>query len=183
MKSTLLLLICISSLSFGQTEAVHTFDNVQFMTNVPNAGENKVKRLAVVIDAYISSIVDNDYDAWYASFSDSTIARVAPHKFPNKFKRLKEYKIQSDHITVLSAKLMPKSFENEVGDEYELVLDFGIDLNVANRVSFDHVKRTADIANKRRLGINVITSDKSYKIIVHKYGSDKKGENDLEGAE
>jgi hypothetical protein len=178
MKSVLILFLCISSFSFGQEEVVYTFDNVEFMTRVPNAGENRVKRLALAINAYISSIVEDDYDAWYASFSDSTIARVAPHKFPNKFKRLKTYKIQPEHIKVLSVELLSKPFENEVGSEYELVIDFGVDLNVANRVSFDHLKRTDEVANNRRFGMNIVAIGKGYKVIVHKYGSDKKGVND-----
>ena len=177
MKSILLLFVFLSSLSFGQDEIVCEFGNVKFMEAVPGVGTNRVKHMATAVNNYIASIVNNEYDDWYASFSDSTIARVAPHKFKNKFKRLKEYGLHSDSIAIISVTQMHKPFANESGREYLLVLDLGLDLNVANRVSFDQLKRTDNNTNKRYIAINVVAIDKDFEICIHKYGSDKANVN------
>ncbi len=146
------------------------------MTTVPGAGEGKVKRLAALISDYFSAVDKDDYDTWYSKFSDSTIARVAPHKFPNKFRRMKEYKMHGDSIRILSVKRLPAPFENEVGTEFEVIVDFGVDMNVANRVSFDHLKRSKENTNPRLFGFNIIASEKGYEICIHKYGSDRQGD-------
>lgn len=177
MKFTLVLFIFLSSFSFGQDEVVCEFGNVKFMEAVPGVGTNRVKRMATTVNNYIASIVNNEYDDWYASFSDSTIARVAPHKFKNKFKRLQEYGLHSDSIIVVSVAQTRNPFANESGREYVLVLDLGHDLNVANRVSFDQLKRTDDNANKRYIAINAVAIDKGFEICIHKYGSDKANTN------
>jgi len=177
MKSILVLFVFLSSFSFGQDETVYEFGSVTFLERVPNVGTNRVKRMATAVSEYITSIVNKEYDDWYAAFSDSTIARVAPHKFKNKFKRLQEYGIHSDSIRVISVEELIKPFANEAGTEYVLVLDFGHDLNVANRVSFDHLKRTDSNTNARYIAINVVAIDKSFEICIHKYGSDKSNVN------
>jgi len=146
------------------------------MTTVPGAGEGKVKRLAALISDYFSAVENDKYDIWYSKFSDSTIARVAPHKFPNKFRRMKEYEMHGDSIRVLSVNRLASPFENEVGTEFEIVVDFGADINVANRVSFDHLKRGKENTNPRLFGFNVITSEKGYEICIHKYGTDNRGD-------
>ncbi len=180
MKSILVLFLFVGTFSFGQDEVVYEFGSVQFMERVPNVGTNRVKRMATTINTYISSIVNKGYDDWYASFSDSTIQRVAPHKFKNKFKRLQEYGFHSDSIRVISITQLRKPYANEIGNEYVVVLDFGHDLNVANRVSFDHLKRTDDNTNVRYFSLNVITIDKDFEICIHKYGSDKQNANQQE---
>lgn len=146
------------------------------MTTVPGAGEGKVKRMAALISGYFSAIENDNYTVWYSKFSDSTIARVAPHKFPNKFRRMKEYKMHGDSIRVISMKRLSSPFENEVGTEYEVVVDFGVEMNVANRVSFDHLKRSKESKNKRLMGLNIVSTGKGYAICVHKYGTDKQGD-------
>lgn len=169
MKSLLFILFVTFSLSSNaQDKIIYQFNNVSFMTTVPGAGEGKVKRLATLISDYVSSIETDSYSVWYSKFSDSTIARVAPHKFPNKFKRMKEYGMHGDTIRVLSVVQLSSPYENEVGTEYEIVVDFGIDLNVANRVSFDHLKG-GENTNNQAIGFNVITTDKGYVICIHKY--------------
>lgn len=173
MKSILILFLFIGTFSFGQNEVVYEFGNVQFMERAPNLGLKRVKRMAFTINAYMSSIMNKNYDDWYNSFSDSTIARVNPPKFKNKFKRMQEYGVHYDSIKVISIKELQKPYANETGMEYELVLDFGHDLNVANRVSFDKLKRTDDNTNARYLSINVISINKDFEICIHKYGNNK----------
>lgn len=176
MKSTLLILaLFVLNLCHGQDNFVYQFDNIYFETAVPGAGPKKVERLAKLINNYIGAIEKDQYNTWYSLFSDSTISRVAPHKFPNKFRRLKEYHLDTDTIIVTSIKRLSTPFENEVGTEYEVTLQFNSDLVVANRVSFDHLKRSSEIANNRLFGMNIVSSDKGYKVCVHKYTSNGTG--------
>lgn len=152
----------------------YSFGNVQVMTQIPGVGQGKARRLAGLLSTYLGAIESNNYDAWYGTFSDSTIARVAPHKFPNKFKRLKGYGITTDTIKIISATRLSSAFENETGREYEIVIELEGEMEVANRVSFDRLKRGEANANKRRIAVNVIANEKGFQMIIHKYGSDFK---------
>ena len=171
MKSllTILFLLFITINGNCQDTPLYTFGKVQFMSSVPGTGENKMKRMANTIQTYLEAIEEDQYATWYETFSDSTISRVAPHKFPNKFRRLKEYKLTTEVIKVVSVERVSPSFENETGTEYKVIIEVSSDMNVANRVSFDHLKRGKENANARLFGINIVTSDKGYKICVHKY--------------
>lgn len=183
MKKILLLVVILSSfVAKGQDSTViYQYENVYFLTTVPKLGDKKVERLAELLTTYLNAIEDNEYDTWYASLSDSTIARinpaVNPKKFPSKFNRFKEYGIDCDTIRVLSVKKLPKALDNEVGIQYELVIDFGKDLNVANRVSHDSVKASKDRTNPRLLGVDVIVLEKDFKICLHQYEVEKENKN------
>jgi len=158
----------------------YTFDNVEVWTLISGTGQGKARRLARLINSYLTAIETDDYDTWYATFSDSTISRVAPHKFPNKFKRLKEYNITTSTIKIISVNRFSEPFENEVGTEFEIVLELDEEMNVANRVSFDGLKRGETNANKRKIAINVIAGEKGFEMCVHKYtqGDKKKLDSD-----
>ncbi|MDH4471258.1 MAG: hypothetical protein QE487_01550 [Fluviicola sp.] len=183
MKKLLLLVIILSS--FGakaqDSTVVYQHENVYFLTTVPGLGEKKVERLAVMLSTYLSAIEDNKYDTWYASLSDSTIARINPalnaKKFQTKFNRFREYGIDCDSIRVLSVKKLPKALDNEVGTQYELIIDFGKDLTITNRVSHDSVKASKDRTNPRLFGVDVIVSEKDFKICLHQYEVEKENKN------
>lgn len=183
MKKLLLLLFVFSGFATQaqDTTVYYQFDQVYFMTTIPGLGEKKVERLATLLTTYFSAIEDNKYETWYASLSDSTIARINPatnpKKFPTKFNRFREYGIDADSIRVLAVKKLPKALDNEVGTQYELVIDFGKDLTIANRVSHDNVKASKDRTNPRLFGVDVIVSEKDFKICLHQYEVEKENKN------
>lgn len=185
MKSTLslLFLLIFFGLNAQENTVYYHFDNVYFMTNVPDAGEGKVRRLSQLITRYFDAIEKNDVAAWKACLSDSTISRQIERKFAQKVERLRGYHIVDDTIRVVAINKLAKPSSNEVGTEYEFILDFGVDLNVENRVSFDCVKGSKEHSNPRLFGINVIMNDKGYMICEHKYQVKTEGEGEGEGRE
>ncbi len=173
MKTLLFLSLIVSQFCFGQSDPIVSFEHVDFMTTVPGAGNSKIERLAKVIHSYIETIENNNFEGWQTSLSDSTKSRLIAKKFPNKFNRLVEYGLSSNSIKVISVVALPKPYANEVGTEYEIVLEFNHDLNASNRVSFDCTKRTPNGKNMKRFGINVVSTGKSYVVCEHKYNSNK----------
>lgn len=170
----LLLLALFVGFNFTQAFAqdsveVKNIAGIPFHEAIPNAGTKKAERFANVLKSYINSIENDDYEAWYGLLSDSTKTRVAPHKFKNKFRRLKEYKLSAEGMEVVSIETLKESFENERGTEYVVTLKFVEPLDVSNRVSFDHQKVTKESDDASLFSVNMITTDKSYKICVHKY--------------
>ena len=185
MKSTLTLLfvLLLNGLNAQENTPIYHFDNVYFMVNMPDAGEGKVRRLSQLITRYFDAIEKNDVPTWKACLSDSTISRQIERKFAQKVERLRGYGIQDDTIRVMEIRKLPKPSSNEVGTEYELILDFGVDLNVENRVSFDCIKGSKEHSNQRLFGINVIMNDKGYAICEHKYQVKTEGEGNGEVAQ
>lgn len=167
---------CLTAYS-QQDTTYHHFDNVYFMVPVKGKGNKKAKHLAKLLTTYFTAIEEGNYEKWYDQFSDSTIAFTASKKFPNKFNRLKEYGIHTDTIRVISMKQLSTNIENEVGTEYELIIDFGVKMNVENRVSFDHIKLLPENLNPTLLGVNVILTEKGYEICLHKYFADGDNKN------
>lgn len=178
MKSTITLFFffLLYQASAQENVTVYQFDNVYFMTSMPDAGEGKVRRLSQLITKYFDAIEKNDVASWKACLSDSTISRQIDRKFAQKVERLRGYGIVDDTIRVVSVNKLPKPSSNEVGTEYEVILDFGVDLKVDNRVSFDCVKGSKDHANPRLFGINIVMNEKGYAICEHKYIVKNEGE-------
>jgi hypothetical protein len=171
MRILFILPLFLVQFCFGQTDPVYSFEHVEFMTKVPNAGEAKVKRLSNAIHSYIKTIESKDFEGWKELLSDSTKTRLETKKFKNKFNRLVAYGLTSDSIKVISVTKLSKTYANEVGTEYEILLEFNHDLNALNRVSFDITKRTSDSKNMRRFGINVVSDGKNYVVCEHKYNN------------
>lgn len=183
-KFLLIPLFVLSFFSFGQNnqQPVFQFGDLKVMTTVPGAGERKVELLANVIRNYCKSIENNQFDTWRLALTDSTVSRVSEKRLNNKFARLKGYGFSSDSLVIVSVKKLPKCYANELGTEYEIVLKVTDSMQVQNRVSFDHVKISAEKTNPFLIGINVIEDGKSYRICLHKYMADgsNKEENDGE---
>lgn len=183
MKSILaaLFLLFIFGVQAQDNTPEFQFENVYFIAPMPDAGEGKMRRLSQLITKYFDAIEKNDVAAWKSCLSDSTISRQIERKFAQKVERLRGYGIHDDSIRIVQINKLPKPNSNEVGTEYELILDFGVDLNVENRVSFDCVKGSKDHTNPRLFGINVIMNDKGYAICEHKYQVKTVGEGEGAG--
>ncbi len=179
MKILVALIFSVTCLTLysQQDTTYHQFKNVYFMTPVKGKGNKQAKQIAKLLTTYFTAIEEGDYDSWYEQFSDSTIAFTAAKKFPNKFNRLKEYGIHTDTIRVISMKQLATNIENEVGIEYELIIDFGVKMNVENRVSFDHIKLLPENLNPSLFGVNLILTVKGYEICLHKYFADGDNKN------
>lgn len=180
MKSalTFFLLLLLFNADAQENPVYFQSGKVYFMTPIPDAHEGKANRLANLITKYFDAIEKNDLVTWKSCFSDSTLARVEERKFQPKLERVRGYGMRADTIRVLQIIRLAKPSSNEVGTEYEIILDFGMDLNVENRVSFDCIKGSEDHANRRLFGINVVMIDKSYAICEHKYIVKNEGEGD-----
>jgi len=177
MKFLLLLTALCLCINLNAQSPKYVFDNVEIHTNVPGMGEGKLKRFSATISKYITSIEKGDLTAWKSLLSDSTIARVAPHKFTRKLDKLKKYQMSADTIKVVEAKLLGKPFKNEVGSEYQVILEFPKAMNIAERVTFDYVKRSKDVANAHLFAINIVVVGKESFVVIHKYINATNGEN------
>jgi hypothetical protein len=176
------LCLCFTFNATAQDNApVFQHQNVYFLTPMPGAGEGKMRRLSELITRYFDAVEKDNFEAWKSCFTDSTIARVEPRKFPQKLKRLQEYKIVDDTIRIVEIREVRRPYANEVGKEFELILDFGVDLFVENRVSFDCVKGSNDRSNPRLFGINIIVDEKGYAICEHKYMVNTEGQGNGDG--
>lgn len=171
MKSTLTFFFLLLLFTAGAQETTPYFQSgkVYFMTPIPDAHEGKANRLASLITKYFDAVEKNDLVTWKSCFSDSTLARVEQRKFQPKLERVRGYGMRADTIRIVQINKLAKPSSNEVGTEYELIIDFGMDLNVENRVSFDCIKGSEEHANPRLFGINVVMIDKVYAICEHKY--------------
>lgn len=176
MKILLILPFVLLAFSYSAQDAKYVFNKVEVHCNVPGMGEGKLKRFSATIEKYITSIETGDYDTWYGLLSDSTISRVAPHKMPRKFARLKEYGIKADTIKIVEAKLLKKAYQNEMGSEYQVILEFPNKLNTANRVSFDPLKTTTK-DQPNRIGMNLIVIGKESSVCIRKYIAGNKDKN------
>jgi hypothetical protein len=156
--------------TFAQDEKpVFTFGKVVYYDLVPGMGEGKVKRMSATIEAYFNSIISEDQKAWEGCMSDSTMTRVASMKLPKKFDRLKKYGITDGQFEVVDVKVLNKAYENEVGTEYQVVIEFEKPLIMEERVSFDALKWKNKNDNVSRIAINLVNSGKEYKICLHKH--------------
>lgn len=171
------------SVKAQDSTSVKTIAGIPFHQPIPNAGTKKAERFANVLESYVLSIENDDYEAWYALLSDSTKSRVAPHKFKNKFRRLGEYEFSSEGMEVISIETLKEPFANERGTEYLVTIQFKDSLNVSNRVSFDQIKVGESNEDPQLFALNVITTEKSYLICIHKYVTNNDGTKPNENEE
>ena len=142
---------------------------VSFYEQAPGMGQGIMKRLGSFIEEYVTAIEQNNYTGWMATLSDSTRVRIGTGKSKNKFKRLIGYKLPGGSIKIADIKLLKKAYDNEVGSEYQITLEFEKDLSFEQRVSFDYLKQTKENSKKKRMSINVMMHEKVFKACLHKY--------------
>lgn len=128
--------------------------------------------VAVLLSSYFGAIENNQFDTWKACYGDTIQKYVSPKRFNNKFERLKGYGFTGDTIRIKIYQSLSEHLGREPGQQYQLVLDFGNDLNVVNRVSADHLKVYKTHESPQRFGITIVQYNDQFRVDMLKYQAD-----------
>lgn len=172
MKKWLIVLFVISSVGITNAQDIMTKPVVVFDAPQSFFSEQQQEAVKELIGSYFGAIENNQFDNWKACYGDTIQKYVSPKRFNNKFERLKSYSFSGDTIRVKVYQQLSEHLGRELGQQYQLVLDFGTDLNVVNRVSADHLKVYKTHESPQRFGITIIQYADQFRVDMLKYQAD-----------
>lgn len=120
----------------------------------------EAKVAAATIYEFFRCIDQNDYEGWRKTLSAETFVRVAPHKFPRKFKRLQEYGLQDwKSKTIVSMQSFTEDSFKEKGTMYIVIFQLPEGKKLANRVGFDPLKDMERENKESFMGLHLVKHD------------------------
>lgn len=172
MKNWLIVLFVLGSSVFGNAQDSIKYPVIIYQAPQQLLNEQEQEAVVMLLIDYFSALENNEFDNWKACYGDTIQKYVSPKRFGNKFERLKGYGFGSDTIRVIVCQRLSEHLGREPGQQYQLVLDFGKDLNVVNRVSADHLKVYKTHESPQRFGITIVQHNDKFRVDMLKYQAD-----------
>lgn len=172
MKNRLIVLLVLGFSIVGNAQDSIKRPVVVFQAPQQVLNEQEQGAVVMLLVDYFSALEYNEFNNWKACYGDTIQKYVSPKRFGNKFERLKGYGFGGDTIRVIVFQRLSEHLGREPGQQYQLVLDFGKDLNVVNRVSADHLKVYKTHESPKRFGITIVQYNDKFRVDMLKYQAD-----------